>query len=105
MCKRNFSRHGISVTLMVTDNGSNFTSEAFRKFVLDWEIVYTFSSPHHRKANGKAESAVKIVKQLTGKSVDGGIDFYKSLFGELRQINLNVVLLKSCIPGKLVALF
>lgn len=32
-----------------------------------------------REANGKAESAVKIVKQHIKKSVDGGVDFFKSL--------------------------
>lgn len=78
VCKRNFSRHGIPITL-VTDNGTNFASDEFRKFVVDWEIDHRFSSPHHQQANGKAESAVKIVKQLIKKSADGGADFYKSL--------------------------
>ena len=65
--KEHFSRHGIPDTV-VSDNGSQFSSQEFHEFARSWEFNHVTSSPHHPKSNGKAESSVKIVKQLFRKA-------------------------------------
>ena len=72
-CKEQFSRHGIPQTI-VTDNGPQFTNREFAKFTKDWELVHVTSSPTHSQSNGKAESAVKIVKSILKKSQRDGND-------------------------------
>ena len=52
--KEQFSRHGIPDTV-VSDNGSQFSSQEFHEFALSWEFNHVTSSPHHRKSNGKAD--------------------------------------------------
>ena len=59
--KHTFAVHGIPITL-ISDNGPNYASVEFTDFSHDWDIQHVTSSPHHPKANGKAESAVKIMK-------------------------------------------
>lgn len=61
--KEHFSGHGIPDTV-VSDNGSQFSSQEFHEFTLSWEFNHVTSSPHHPKSNRKAESSVKIVKQF-----------------------------------------
>ncbi|KAL1446555.1 hypothetical protein WDU94_005570 [Cyamophila willieti] len=78
ICKRNFSRYGIPC-LVISDNGSNFFNKHFLKFSEEWEFKHSTSSPHHQQGNGKAEAAVKIVKQLIRKAVHENVDFYKML--------------------------
>lgn len=65
--KEQFSRYGIPDTL-VTDNGPQYTSDKFNQFVQSWEFVHVTSSPHHHRANGKVEAAVKIAKSLIKKA-------------------------------------
>ncbi|UYV74330.1 K02A2.6-like [Cordylochernes scorpioides] len=47
-CKKNFSRHGIPETL-ITDNGPQFISREFQKFLKTWKVVQITSSPYHTK--------------------------------------------------------
>ena len=49
-----------------------------------WGIDHVTSSPNHQQANGKAESAVKLVKAMMGKCVKTGSDQYLALL-ELRN--------------------
>ena len=65
--KRTFSRHGIPESL-VSDNGPAYASEEFHEFASKWEFRHVTTSPHYPQANGKAESAVKICKNLLKKS-------------------------------------
>lgn len=53
---------------MVTDNGPQFASREFAEFAKQWEFLHVTSSPYHPKSNGKAESAVKVVKNLFKKA-------------------------------------
>ena len=69
--KKKFSRHGIPDTV-VSDNGTQFSSQEFHVFSLTWEFNRVTSSPHHPKSNGKAESSVKAVKQLFNKAERDG---------------------------------
>ena len=52
----------------VTDNGPQFTSSEFKSFAKKWAIEHTTTSPHHSKANGKVESAVKTAKKMLRKT-------------------------------------
>lgn len=76
--KAHFARYGIP-DCIVNDNGLQFTCEQFRVFTHTWGITHTTSSPHHNRANGKAESAVKCAKQMLRKAVKAGEDEYLAL--------------------------
>ena len=65
--KRNFARHGIPDEC-VTDNGPQFDSHEYARFAREYEFTSIKSSPYHSKGNGKAESAVKIAKNILKKS-------------------------------------
>ena len=75
--KRHFARHGIAD--MVTDNGPQYSSAHFSRFARGWEFQHTTSSPLHSQSNGKAESAVKIAKNLVKKAKRGNKDLQMSL--------------------------
>lgn len=61
--KHIFSRHGIPLSLH-SDNAPYYVSAEFAKFAKEWQFTHTTSSPTHPRSNGKAESAVKIVKHI-----------------------------------------
>lgn len=80
--KEQFSRHDIPDTL-TTDNASQFTSHEFQyQFSVDWEFTHVSSSPHHPKSNGKAESAVKVVKSLFRKALKDNKDPWLALMDQ-----------------------
>ena len=58
-CKVQFARDGIP-DVLITDNGTQFSSSEFAKFTEVWKFEYKTSSPHHPQSNGKAQNAVKI---------------------------------------------
>ena len=71
--KANFARYGIP-KLLVTDSGSQFTSAEFKRFAIGWGFQHYMSDPGHHQANGKAESAVKIAKNMIKKCLEDGKD-------------------------------
>ena len=75
--KCHFARHGIAD--MVTDNGPQYSSTLFTKFVHEWEFQHITSSPLHSQSNGKSESAVKIAKNLVKKAKGDNKDLQMSL--------------------------
>ena len=62
-----FARHGIP-DVLITDNGTQFSSSEFAKFAEVWKFEHKTSSPHHPQSNGKVENAVKICKNLLKKA-------------------------------------
>ena len=66
--KQQFAKQGIPL-ILVTDIGPHFSSEEFRHFSDKWEFERNTSSPYHPEGNGKAESAVKVMKQLMAKAL------------------------------------
>lgn len=76
-CKAQFARHG-QPDKVITDNGPQFSSQ-FKRFALEWEFDHVTSSPRHPKANGKAESAVKIAKNLLRRAARDGADPWKAI--------------------------
>ena len=72
-CKAQFARHG-QPDRVITDCGPQFDCETFKRFAKEWDFEHVKSSPRHPKFNGKAESAVKIVKNLCKKAACAGND-------------------------------
>ena len=66
--RRQFARQGIPLTLL-TDNGPQFVSKEACQFSNEWEFEHRTSSPYYPQSNDKAESAVKVVKQLMNKAL------------------------------------
>ncbi|XP_062558245.1 uncharacterized protein K02A2.6-like [Armigeres subalbatus] len=77
-CRQNFARYGTPM-YVTTDGGPQFDCEEFHRFAERWEFNHTMSAPYHPQGNGKAESAVKIVKRLLKKSLETKSDFWQSL--------------------------
>ena len=76
--KAHFARYG-SPTQVVSDNGPQYTSEAFARFAKAWDFEHVTSSPGNSQANGKAESAVKTAKRILTKTKKAGSDPFIAL--------------------------
>ena len=76
--KVTFGHHGIPDSV-ISDNGSAFASDEFKKFAKQWEFHHITTSPHYPQANGKAESAVKICKTLMKKAKLANADLQLAL--------------------------
>ena len=59
-------------TILKTDGGPQFASQAFSDFCRQWDIHHVLSSAHHHEANGAAEAAVKAMKALIAKTTTTG---------------------------------
>ena len=66
-----FSYFGLPEHL-VTDNGTQFTSDEFQKFLKENDIPHTLTVPGHPAANGLAERYVDEFKDKLGKIGDTG---------------------------------
>ena len=71
--RQSFSQHGIP-EVMVSDNGSCFTSEEFQEFIEKNGIRHITTAPYHPSSNGLAERAVQTFKSLVEKSTGDSID-------------------------------
>ena len=67
--KSHFARHGIPEVLL-SDNGPQFVSTEFAAFCDLYGITHITTSPYWPRGNGKAESAVRIVKTFMKKCAD-----------------------------------
>ena len=65
-----FAAFGIP-EILVTDNGTPFTSEEFRQFAKRNGIRHIRSAPYHPATNGQAERAIQTLKAAL-KKADGG---------------------------------
>lgn len=77
-CKSIFGRHGIP-SFVVTDCGTQFTSEKFKEFAFYYKFEHIKSSPKHSQSNGLSESGVKIFKNILRKCNEDGSDPYLGL--------------------------
>ncbi|KAI5102200.1 hypothetical protein C0J45_7552 [Silurus meridionalis] len=76
--KAHFARHGIPDTV-ISNNGPQYSSQEFRQFSTAWEFRHVTSSSAYPQSNGKAESAVKMAKQLMGKAKRAKTDPYLAI--------------------------
>ena len=53
---------------MLTDNGPQYTGQAFKTFTETWVITHVTSSPHYARSNGLAERYVRYTKATLKKS-------------------------------------
>ena len=65
-----FATHGLPEVL-VTDNGTPFTSAEFVAFIQANEITHVMSAPYHPASNGLAERGVQTLKTALKKSPGG----------------------------------
>lgn len=72
MLRHIFSTHGLP-DIVVSDNGTCFTSSEFQKFMHANGIVHVKTAPYHAASNGMAERAVQVFKNgirtITGKTL------------------------------------
>ena len=66
-----FARYGIP-DIVVTDNGLQFASAESSAFAKTWMFTHNTSAPYHPQSNGKAENAVKTVKNIFTKCLESG---------------------------------
>ena len=76
--KAHVARYGIPYEV-VSDQGPQFTSREFNKFVSGYGIRHVMGSPYHHQANGKVEAAVKQAKRILRVSKKTGGDPYLAL--------------------------
>ena len=74
-----FSTHGLP-EIIVSDNGSVFTSQEFKVFVKKNGIMHVTSAPYHPSTNGLVERAVQTFKQGMSKLRDGTVQTKLSRF-------------------------
>jgi len=67
-----------------SDNVQQFVCTAFTEFMQSWRIIHSTSSPGHQSANGKAEAAVKSVKNMLKRTSFDKSDQYLALL-EMRN--------------------
>lgn len=77
-CKSIFARHGIP-SYVVTDCGTQFTSDKFKMFAVAYKFTHIETSPKYSQSNGMSESAVKIFKSIIKKCKEDGSDPYLGL--------------------------
>ena len=65
--------------MVICDNGPQFDSAEFAVFGKTWKFQHQMSSPHYPQSNGKAENAVKTIKQLFKKCHAAGQSEYHAL--------------------------
>ena len=64
-----FAKHGIA-DVLVSDNGTQYSSEEFCRFSASWSFEHVTSSPHYPQSNGEAELTVQTLKGLIQKCND-----------------------------------
>ena len=68
-----FATHGIP-EMLVSDNGTPFTSADFQEFVTRNAIRHVLTSPYHPASNGLAERAVQTFKSAMRKMSTGSLE-------------------------------
>ncbi|XP_011859820.1 PREDICTED: uncharacterized protein K02A2.6-like [Vollenhovia emeryi] len=67
LCHEIFARNG-PPDIVVTDHGTQFTSELFKSFCKDMQTTHILTSVNHPQSNGQAERMVDTVKRAIAKN-------------------------------------
>ncbi len=73
-----FSTHG-TCSILVSDNGPQYSSAEFRRFTESWDIKHVTSSPHYPQSNGFIERMVGVVKNILRKATGSNTNIHKAL--------------------------
>ena len=68
--RHSFATHGLAF-IIVTDNGSLFTSKEFKTFVQKNGIKHISAGPYHPSSNSMAERSVQTFKSEIKKIIEG----------------------------------
>lgn len=68
-----FARYGLPV-VFVTDNGRQWTSDEFSKFMSNNRIKHSLTAPYHPATNGAAENAVNSLKKCCKIAKESNLD-------------------------------
>ena len=71
--KQIFTDHGIP-SRVVSDNVSQYFSEAFKEFTQQWQFNHITSSPKFQKSNGFIERQIQTIKRALIKAKQAGRD-------------------------------
>ena len=71
--KQVFSEHGIP-SRVVSDNGPQYSSDAFKEFAQQWQFDHITSSPKFSKSNGFIERQIQTIKRALIKAKQAGRD-------------------------------
>ena len=77
--RRIFATHGLP-EMLVSDNGTAFTSEEFRQFLKTNGVRAVNSAPYHPASNGLAERAVQTFKRALKKATPGDLERHLQQF-------------------------
>ena len=68
-----FAEYGIPA-VVYTDQGTQFASEEFRAFAVQYRFQVQYSSPRYPQSNGLIEAMVKTAKNIMEKAEESGSD-------------------------------
>ena len=64
---------------IVSDSGTQFTSQEFKDFTRRWDIQHRIKSPTNAQSNGQAEHFVQTIKNSLTKAMGGGEDSHRAI--------------------------
>ena len=64
---------------IVSDGGTQFTSQEFKDFMKMWGIQHRVTSPTNAQSNGQAECFVQTIKNNLTKALEGGEDLHLAI--------------------------
>lgn len=67
---KNLMNHFRLLQVIITYNDSQFVSDSFRVFCLEWKIQLRYSMLRHLQRNGQVEATNKILLNIIKKTLD-----------------------------------
>ena len=64
---------------IVSDGGTQFTSQEFKDFMRRWVIQHKITSPTNAQSNGQAEHFVQTIKNSLTKAIEGREDLHLAI--------------------------
>ena len=64
---------------IISDGGTQFTSQEFQDFTRKWGIQHRVTSPTNAQSNGQAECFIQTIKNSLTKTMEGGEDAHLAI--------------------------